>query len=383
MNKEIIYAIILILSILSFILLEILVTTLGLVAILIILVFMKKIETRSSILIFFIYLVFILAYVFYLEPSIIAAKTQPPILSKNWFEMLNWIKDNTKECAVVATYWDPGHFITGIARRAVVFDGASQGATTYVPLDEFSGEEGLVTEEYDNGAVQIKLYKSSDSLKGNAVFDLVSDNNTKGVEIRARIKDIAITLFTDNETQAIEILKDYAKPGCEDEVYYIASSDLIGKSTWWSYFSTWDPVNKGRATPMQFVNLQQSRPLIGQNTITNNYCCLNANNENYPIVIFEQNNSLTPYLQVRNQFIKISKLFFFDENGQGVLAVNQDGQFPGTIWLDPSKQLIVYMPAEVENSMFTRMFFYHGQGLEHFEFINDWGGEVKLFKVKF
>ena len=78
-----------------------------------------------------------------------------------------------------------------------------------------------------------------------------------------------------------------------------------------------------------------------------------------------------------------SKLFFFDENGQGVLAVNQDGQFPGTIWLDPSKQLIVYMPAEVENSMFTRMFFYHGQGLEHFEFINDWGGEVKLFKVKF
>jgi hypothetical protein len=29
------------------------------------------------------------------------------------------------------------------------------------------------------------------------------------------------------------------------------------------------------------------------------------------------------------------------------------------------------------------MFLFNGQGLQNFEYVNNWGGEVKLYKVKF
>ncbi len=56
-----------------------------------------------------------------------------------------------------------------------------------------------------------------------------------------------------------------------------------------------------------------------------------------------------------------------------------DATVPGTLWVDPSMKLVIYMPEQIENSMFTRMFFYDGEGLEYFEpaYINP---QVKLFK---
>jgi len=157
-KKTIFHAALVILPIVAIIIfgLDMVITAILLVIFLSILAVTKKLETRNSILIIVLFFTFSITYMFYLAPSIILAKGQGTVLSNNWFEALNWIKDNTKECAVVATYWDPGHFITGIAERSVVFDGASQGSTIFVPSD--GKGQGLVTEKYDNGAVQIKLY---------------------------------------------------------------------------------------------------------------------------------------------------------------------------------------------------------------------------------
>ncbi|MBI3190912.1 hypothetical protein HYZ41_04395, partial [archaeon] len=79
-------------------------------------------EFLTFIIMIIIFLLFVNSY--YLE-SLKISECAGTVLSDNWWQALNWIKNNTKECAVVATYWDPGHFITGIARRPVVFDGAS------------------------------------------------------------------------------------------------------------------------------------------------------------------------------------------------------------------------------------------------------------------
>ena len=59
----------------------------------------------------------------------------------------------------------------------------------------------------------------------------------------------------------------------------------------------------------------------------------------------------------------------------------ENATVPGTLWVDPSLQLVIYMPPQMENSMFTRMFFYNGEGLKYFEssYVNP---EVRLFKFK-
>lgn len=310
-----------------------------------------------------IYLIVLLVFIvlemnyFYYDPATHLAKSQGTVLSDNWWESLNWIKNNTDECAVVATYWDPGHFITGIARRAAVFDGASQNALLVVDTDDPRNE--IVIENYDSGINHIVMYKN-------------------GKRTTARIQDISTTLLTSNETLAIEILKDYMKPNCT-EMYYIASNDLLSKSQWWSYFATWDPIDKGVHYIYMTVGLTQAKPIPSQNAISYTYSV----SQSQAFVIYDIDDELKPYFQGGNQFIDVEKMFYFKKDGTGQFVINEDAEIKGLLWLDPSRQVVIFIPPELESSMFTRMYFFNGQGLEHFEFINSWGGEVKLFKVNF
>jgi len=314
-------------------------------------------ELISMFILIIIYMFFI--NVFYIQSAFISECTGT-VLSDNWWSALNWIRNNTKECAVVATYWDPGHFITGIAKRSVVFDGASQSEVFYKPATE--NKTGIIIEKHENGITRVFSYSN-------------------GKEVRARIQDIGTTLLTTNETLAVEILKDYMKPGC-DEMYYIASSDLISKSQWWSYFATWDPTNPpeyGNRYVYLMVPLESVRPVLGQNAIAYSYRL----GQQQSFVIYEINNTLKAFYQQQGQLLKVEGLFYFDREGNGRLDLEPEADIKGLLWLDGSRQLIIFIPTELQNSIFTRMFFFNGFGLEKFEFIRDWGGEVKLFKVNF
>ncbi len=320
----------------------------------------KIFSNQDLILIMVLYFSISVSYSFYLNPSTGMAKGQGTVLSDSWWQALNWIKENTKECAVIATYWDPGHFITGIAERPVIFDGASQSATLLLNASGTGYKEGITTENYDNGIVQII------SVKGDKLY-------------RGRIKDVGISLLTSNETLALKYLKDYKKPGC-DEMYYIASSDLIGKSVWWSYFATWDPVNKGKMYSYAILQLSQARPMPAQNAIVYMYPL----GQQQSFVVYEFNKTiLKPYIQQGGKLLTVEKIFSFTREGMGYLVTDPNADVKGTLWLTPDRQVMVFVPPELENAMFTRLFFLDGQGLEHFKLINNWGGELKLFRINF
>lgn len=319
-----------------------------------------KVTSRTVLTAVFMIFLVVVMNDFYLAPSVSMAKNQGTVLSDSWWEALNWIKDNTKECAVIATYWDPGHFITGIAERPIIFDGASQSAPIAMNANGTDYKEGLTIESYDNGIVQI-ISRKGDRLE------------------RGRIKDVGISLLTSNETLALSYLKDYKKPDC-DEMYFIASSDLIGKSVWWSYFATWDPVNKGKMYSYAILQLSQARPVPSENAIVYMYPI----GQQQSFVVYEFNRTiLKPYLQQGGKLLTVEKIFSFTREGMGYLITEPNADVKGTLWLTPDRQLMIYMPPELENAMFTKMFFLDGQGLEHFRLVNSWGGEVKLFKINF
>ena len=324
------------------------------------LVFTKKTTGREAALAAVLFLIFIQTFFLYYQPAMQVARGQGTVLSDNWWEALNWINKNTAECAVVATYWDPGHFITGIARRAVVFDGASQSNLFVRPYNYT--QAGLVVEKQDANINHIILYAN-------------------GNKTTARIQDISTTLLSANETLAMEILKEYRKPGC-DEMYYIASADLIPKSTWWTYFSTWNPVDK-RGTPYVYSSIQlgNSRQDPTHNAVIYSYPV----SQQETFVIYATNNTLLAFLQQQgnSQPLKVEKYVYFDERGRGQLITQADAQIKGLMYIDPSFGSILFIPPELENAMFTRMFLFNGAGLKNFEYVNNWGGEVKLYKVKF
>ncbi len=334
-NQNLITIAVFVISLVIFFILNDYILTFGiLIVVAAALVWAKKLDKRLGALCLVLFFIFAIGYFHFFSPSVYIAKNQGTVLSDNWFQALTWINQNTPECTVIATYWDPGHFITGISRRAVAFDGASQGRLRTVKLDG---------EEVTTGTIQ----------------------------------DIATSLYTDNETLAMNILKKYRKY-C-NEMYFIASNDLIGKSVWWSYFSTWDPVNKGRQSSYAFINLAQARPVVGQpNVVAYIYTF-----GNQQLVIKDDNGVLSAYLQAGTQLAEIEKLIFATPEGTLAQKIVENAPVKGTIYLEPSRQTVIYMPPELENSLFTRMYFFHGAGLQNFEFVNNWGGEVKLFKVKF
>jgi len=307
---------------------------------------------------------------FYIVPAMSLSYNQPPVLDDNWWNALNWIKNNTAECATIATYWDFGSFITGIARRPVVFDGASQNAQLTKPYN--GTESGVQIIPYDNGIQQIVLY-------GN------------GNETRARIKDITTVMLTANETLAVDILRDYVKPNCS-ELYFIASADLIYKSQWWSYFATWNPT-RDSTTPLSMGDIYTY--MILQRSQTRALVQYNATGMTYPIsgsqsiTLCQKNNTIAAcsddvvgLLQQDSQFVRIQKVVWMQSDGWHQL-VDDDAELKGTVMiLDSNAQTIAYMIPPLENSIFTKMFFYNGAGLENFELIGNWGGEVKLFRVK-
>ncbi len=257
------------------------------------------------------------------------------VLSPNWWNAMNWIKDNTAECSVIATYWDPGHFITGIANRPAVFDGASQGASRWVDLG--------------NGTV---------------------------IE-RSRIQDIATTLFTTDEDHAIEILKNYQFDDCEDPMYFIASADLISKSQWWSYFSTWDPVNKGNIHTYAPMSLTEAKPILSEDVLVYKY---NIDAERY-FAVYDRDDSLEVFFVQQNAFLHVESLYAFSKDGRSYLQTQADAEIKGRLWISRDKQTAIYIPPELQESLFTKMFLYDGYGLSKFTLVMNFGGEVKLFRV--
>ena len=330
---------------------------LSLIVFSIILIYTKNIKKRETLIIFVSFLIISVSYSFYLSPAIQVSKSHRPILTDNWYDALLWIKNNTEECSTIATYWDPGYFIRSIANRPVVFDGGSQNQKLIIPT---TIEDKIELIPYDNNITRIIQYKDS--------------NRTT-----ARIQDIAISMFTSNESLAVDILKEYKVPGCS-EMYFFATSDLIGKSVWWSYFSTWNPEKEGEKGNKHFytpIRLAQTRPIPSQNSIALSYPL----NQNSGIVIYETNGKLVPYLQQNNQFLQIEKIVYFNQN-LPFREIFNNSQIPGTLWVEHSKQIVILISPELENSIFTKMMLYDGLELEKFELVKSWGGEVKLFRIK-
>ena len=305
------------------------------------------------------------AYSMYIVPSYYTAVNSGTVMTPNWWKALNWIRANTTNCSVVATYWDPGHMITAVAQRPVVFDGATQGSRRTIDV------KGNINESEIKKIAGLSNY-------------VVKKNKTDTLITTARIQDISTSLMTSNEDTAVRILKKYLMPNCTS-MYYIASADLVYKSQWWTYFATWDPTYKGSCrmlkdphgdcyfyTPLRLSGVKQSGNITAYEYALGPY---------QKFIIYERNSSYEVMLQQGNNFLRVKRAIIFSNHRLHI--INQKNyKVDGTILMQ-NYEVVYYIPKELENSMFTRLFFFNGLGLKHFKMVGDWGGEVKVFKVEF
>jgi dolichyl-diphosphooligosaccharide--protein glycosyltransferase len=261
-------------------------------------------------------------------------------VDQNWRDALDWLKANSDQNTLVTTWWDPGHIIAGYSGLKVMADGAHCGDACY---------------PYNHNI---------------------------------RIQDMGRVFSISNETDAVSILQKYmglspqqcqelkqrygdlvAPDACTNvtKMYVIASNDLIGKYYWLSYFGT--------GTGRNFAQL----PFSGRDS---------SDNPVYGgvLTIALKNEQLVPIINVPSQGITnaIVKNIIFFQNGQmqGFTYSNVTNVIDGMVWIDPSGQVALFMDSSVRDSLFTRMFFFDGQGLTHFTQVFE-NSELKIYQVNF
>lgn len=267
-----------------------------------------------------------------------------------WDTSMAWLKENSAECSVVATYWDPGYLIASLSERRTIYDGGTQNNMRTTPVEELNG---------------------LDCMKDRQGY--IKEINGKSYCITSRMQDMAGSLYTSDEVKAAKILESYL--GNCTEMYFLASNDLIGKSQWWTYFSNWDPEQgKGTAYPYSVSGFSGKKDLM-----LDNGSALTYGPFYIKVTSKEGKQKIEPLLLQQGRYFLVKNLVFY-ENNSALKLEFPDGQVQGTLWLSPDFNYAIYMAPQTENSMFTRMFFFEGEGFKYFDKVYS-NPEIKIFKL--
>lgn len=292
-------------------------------------------------------------------------------VDSNWIDAFNWLKANSNNSTIVATWWDPGHQITGYAGIKAVNDGAHCPDTECV---------------------------------------------TGGINMR--IQDMGYVLTTNNETQAVSLLEKYMQLSPQDcdklkaaygntiydnvlhqdpcapltKMYFIASNDLIGKYTWPRYFSsclrTYGIQNAQTCynIPDQWFVQDGQHDSYFQLSLSGRDNSGNLIYGGGTITLAQKNNQVIPIINIPNQNIVnaiIQNIVVYSNNQPYQFSYsNVTNIIQGTLIVDPSYQSVIYMDPETSQSIFTKMFFFNGQGLTRFKLVYA-NPEIRIFQVEF
>ncbi|MEM7821690.1 MAG: STT3 domain-containing protein [Candidatus Aenigmatarchaeota archaeon] len=303
---------------------------------------------------------------FFISGSIQIGQATGMEISSNWYDALDWLVANSDKDTIVATWWDPGHILAGYSY-------------------------------YKNNPFKVM----ADGAHCNSQDCIIYNHDI-------RIRDMGRAFSTNNETEAVEILKKYtflSQDQCQkvketfgdkiydnvfkedpckaaSKMYVIASSDLIGKYYWLSYFGSYD-YEKGNGEGRNFIQLQLTN--YNQQKGILEY-------GNGIISLAQRDNKLVPIFNFPQQGIRnavIRDLIYFQQ-GRQINQLLENATINGLVYVDPSFQLVIFMDESIEKSIFTNMFFFNGEGLkefgipklEHFELRHS-NPEVKIFEIVF
>lgn len=271
-----------------------------------------------------------------------------PDINPNWDNAWEFLKTETPELAIVGTWWDPGHMITGLAERRVYADGAHC--------------------QLGNDGKPACLYTIND-----------------------RIVDLGKIMVTADENESLKLIRKYQ--GDSPKIYWIASDDLIGKFRWLQYFGTGCDGTTDSSCPLYIQLSEQSRSTDAQGNIVM---------RSYDPVILYQN---IPILIQGIDAMLFDEIIYYDAAGNvvaykfneteqqdlitalkpletelNIRFTNQSIQTYPTVWIPQHFSYIVLIPPHLRNSVFTKMFFLEGQNLEHFKqvFRNE---QVKIYEI--
>jgi asparagine N-glycosylation enzyme membrane subunit Stt3 len=351
-----------------------------------------------------------LLFVPYISQQAEYTKQDIPMINDVWFGVLDKVRTDSEPNAIINSWWDFGHHFKYLADRAVTFDGASQNT----PMAHWIGKVLSTSDE----ELAVGVLRMLDCGSNNA-YNLL-DKEINDASVSVNVLDYIVKL---DKSSAEKYLKEkkiqniegiLANTHCNPpEDYFITSGDMIAKAGVWAHFGLWDfnkadvwiSVKNG-SSKKDIVSEMQTKLGYTKSKAEEAYYQLSTSNED------EANNWISPWPGYANvdcskqgtimncggiivDTISMTAGAQTDKGYQSPTSIiytkdnitqlkNLNGTLGQSMLLFDNSALIV--SDNLVNSVFTRLFFYNGNGLHHFvkfaEGMQPTGENVIIWRIK-
>ena len=322
-----------------------------------------------------------------------------PGTSDPMWNSMTWINENTDNSTVITSWWDFGYLFEIAADRQVTFDGGSQSGDRAFWLGQ-----AMTTSDLEYSAGIFRMLDTSGTKPQEALYNYTGDyGKTTDIlkEILPMTAENATSTLVNNyhltNEQAAEVVNG-THPANPRPVIFVASSDMLQKAGWWSYFGDWNFTNQSSQNYNYYVPTKQVTVEPGT---TGKLALLNQSGllVNAVIQRGEGNNSTTAYTEAINTYnnsgifingtpynpLNISNIMVIED---GYLVKNESvGDVKNanyTLFLMGEKN--VYTPILIDNklsnSMFTQLYLLGGANQNVYEMVHMENG-VSLWKINF
>ncbi len=354
-----------------------------------------------------------------------AAKTtalnEVPTMDDSWYSSLTKIKDQSKPDAIINSWWDFGHWFAAIGDRRVTLDGGRQNN----PAAHWLGKLMLTWNETES--VGILRYLDCGSNTGfDTLLPYMDNDSLKTIDTiyqiivldRASAKSVLLSKGL-TDAQAEDVLQyTHCSP---PEDYFITSEDMVGKSGVWAHFGAWNFTRAEQYNKVYNKNQIDGVSYLEDNFGLNSTAALSIYNQikttdpdqwiapwpSYAgdltaCTVSDNTVSCSNGLQfdlsteeasVQGTSLNVRAISFIDKYGQfrvkqyaGNYITSQDGRPLGAAIVESGGTYqSVLMDADLAGSMFTRLFYFEGAGLTHFDSFNNvrdiTGAKIITWKV--
>ncbi len=329
----------------------------------------------------------------------ITANQVVPGTNDAMWNSMTWINQNTENNTVITSWWDFGYLFEIAADRQVTFDGGSQSGDRAFWLGQ-----AMTTSDLQYSAGIFRMLDSSGTKPQQDLYNVTGDYG-KTTEILKEIlpmtaknaSDTLVNKYHLTNEQAQEVVNG-THPANPRPVTFVASSDMLQKAGWWSYFGDWNFTNQSSKNYNYYVPNQQitvEPGTTGKLSLYNNSGLL----VNAVIQRGTGNNSTTAYTEAINTYnnsaiilngtpynpLNISHMIVIED---GYLVKNEsvgdvkDANYTLFLMGEKNKYTPILMDNKLSNSMFTQLYLLGGANQNIYEMVHMENG-VSLWKINF
>ena len=338
-----------------------------------------------------------------ITPSVVGAYQTSanvvPGTSDPMWNAMQWVDQTQPEDTVITSWWDFGYLFEVAADRQVTFDGGSQTGERAFWLGQ-----AMTTDDLELSAGIFRMLNTEGTLADQYLINITGEPGKATdilIDILPRTADDAQKVVQSKyglTADQAKQLMEYSHPKNPRPTIFVASSDMLSKAGWWTYFGAWDFDNQTSENynyhiPYTSVNVKPGHSekvqLLEDQGMTVNAVIERGSGNNTTTgqveSVYTENGEPIKVNGSDYNPLKASRLIVIEN---GYLMKNEsikgadDGNYTLFIMGQDDGYTPILIDKHLENSMFTKLYLMGGSGQNIFEPVHAENG-VMLFNVNF